>query len=78
MITEFIKDHKKQCLIVLIAIIVILIIVNIRGKNETNTSSEGEVLETSEEISNQIDVASQLEEDETAQTNYSGYTYAEE
>lgn len=78
MITEFIKDHKIQCFIVLVAIIVLLIIVNARGKNENNTSSETGDVEAAGEVTEPVDVASQLEEDVTAQTNYSTYTYAVE
>lgn len=75
MITEFIKEHKKLCIIILIAIIIILIIVY-RTRQTENTAVD-EVVETTE-ASEPTDISSQLEDDITSQTVYNGYIYGVE
>lgn len=78
MITEFIKDHKIQCLIVLIAIIVLLIIANVRGKDKSQGKNSSDTMAQDFTGSGSVDVSSQLENDVTAQTVYSNYIYAVE
>ena len=75
MITEFIKDHKRLCIIILIAIIAILIIVNVTREDEKAVAEE--VVENTE-ISEPVDISSELEDDVTTQTVYNGYIYGVE
>lgn len=77
MITEFIKEHKKLCiLILLIIIIIVLILVNI-NKNDGETTETQEPA-GGEEVSEPADISSQLEDDLTTQTVYNGYIYGVE
>lgn len=75
MITEFIKEHKRLCIIILIAIIAILIIVNVTREDEKAVAEE--VVENTE-ISEPVDISSELEDDVTTQTVYNGYIYGVE
>lgn len=75
MITEFIKEHKRLCIIILIAIIAILIIVNVTREDENAVAEE--VVENTE-ISEPVDISSELEDDVTTQTVYNGYIYGVE